>query len=156
MRVVRRIAALALGTALAAGVGIQLLPYGRAHTNPPVRREPAWDSPATRALAVRVCFDCHSNETQWPWYTSIAPVSWLTQRDVDEGRAELNFSEWDRPQKEARESAETVRDGSMPPWFYLLPRPQARLTTAELDALAAGLERTFGRTAHGRARRDRD
>ena len=105
----------ALGIALAAVVGIQLVPSGRAHTNPPVRREPAWDSAATRALAVRVCFDCHSNETRWPWYTSIAPVSWLTQRDVDEGRAELNFSEWDRRQKEAREAAETVRARLMPP-----------------------------------------
>ena len=122
----------------------QLVPYGRAHTNPPVRREPAWDSPTTRALAARVCFDCHSNETQWPWYTHVAPMSWLAQRDVDEGRRELNFSEWDRPQKEARESAKTVREGSMPPWFYVLPRAHARLAANERDALIAGLEATFG------------
>ena len=56
-------------------LAIQLVPYGRTHTNPPVTAEPAWDSPQTRALAVRACFDCHSNETVWPWYTSIAPIS---------------------------------------------------------------------------------
>jgi hypothetical protein len=54
---------------------IQLVPYGRAHANPPVVKEPAWDSPTTRALAKRACFDCHSNETVWPWYTNVAPVS---------------------------------------------------------------------------------
>jgi hypothetical protein len=132
----------------------QLVPYGREHANPPVRREPAWNSAATRALAVRACFDCHSNETRWPWYTHMAPVSWLTQRDVDEGRRELNFSEWDRPGKEAHEAAKTVREGSMPPWFYVLPRPHARLSAAEREALIAGLEVTFGR-AERRVGRDR-
>ena len=60
----------------------QLIPFGRSHTNPVVVKEPTWDSPTTRDLAKRACFDCHSNETVWPWYTNIAPVSWLTQRDV--------------------------------------------------------------------------
>jgi hypothetical protein len=73
---------------------IQLVPYGRDHTNPPVVAEPAWDSPQTRALAVRACFDCHSNETVWPWYSNVAPASWLVQRDVDDGRRRLNWSEW--------------------------------------------------------------
>jgi hypothetical protein len=52
---------------------IQVVPYGRSHTNPPVQSEPKWDSPQTRALAVRACYDCHSNETTWPWYTNVAP-----------------------------------------------------------------------------------
>ena len=73
---------------------IQLIPFGRAHANPPVLQEPNWDSPQTRDLASRACFDCHSNETTWPWYSNVAPVSWLVQRDVDEGREKLNFSEW--------------------------------------------------------------
>ena len=60
---------------LCLGLVIQLLPYGRDHTNPPVVAEPLWDSPQTRALAKRACFDCHSNETIWPWYTNVAPVS---------------------------------------------------------------------------------
>jgi mono/diheme cytochrome c family protein len=122
---------------------IQLVPYGRDHYNPPVVAEPAWDSPQTRELAVRACYDCHSNETEWPWYSNVAPISWLVQRDVDEGREELDFSEWNLSQ-EGDESAETVREGSMPPSQYLLTHPEARLTDAELAALEAGLVGTFG------------
>jgi hypothetical protein len=122
---------------------IQLVPYGRDHDNPPVVAEPAWDSAQTRELAVRACFDCHSNETVWPWYSNVAPVSWLVQRDVDEGREHLNYSEWNRPQ-EGEESAETVREGSMPPTSYLLTHPDARLSDAELAALTDGLAATFG------------
>jgi mono/diheme cytochrome c family protein len=123
---------------------VQFVPYGRRHTNPPVTQEPQWDQPRTRALAARACFDCHSNETVWPWYTHVAPVSWLVQRDVDEGRRALNYSEWDRGQREARESAKSLRKGEMPPWFYELPGTSARLTQAERAELIAGLEATFG------------
>jgi mono/diheme cytochrome c family protein len=119
---------------------IQVLPFGRDHTNPPVRKEPAWDAPETRALAVRACFDCHSNQTVWPWYSNVAPISWLVWSDVVRGRKELDFSEWDRPQKEARESAGTVRKGSMPPWYS----PWAKLDAAEREALSRGLEATLG------------
>ena len=132
---------------------LQLVPYGRRHTNPPGRVEPRWDSPATRGLAVRACYDCHSNETVWPWYSHGAPVSWLAQRDVDEGRRKLNFSEWERPQKEGRESAKTVRMGEMPPWFYTLIQRDARLGAAEAQALIAGLEATLG-TKDRKARDD--
>lgn len=96
-----RIGTAVLGMLLA----IQLVPYGRDHANPPVTGEPAWDSPETRALARQACFDCHSNETQWPAYASIAPASWLVQHDVNDGRALLNFSEWTRPQEEAKEAS---------------------------------------------------
>ncbi len=129
---------------------IQAVPYGRRHTNPPVVAEPSWDSPETRALAVRACFDCHSNETRWPWYTSVAPVSWLAQHDVDEGRRELNFSEWNRAQREAREAAKTVRKHEMPPWYYWVPRAGERLTPTEEVALERGLAATFGTTTRGR------
>jgi hypothetical protein len=126
---------------------IQLVPYGRDHTNPPVSQEPPWDSPQTRELAMRACQDCHSNETIWPWYSNIAPVSWLVQRDVEEGRQKLNFSEWDRPQgREVDEAAETVQRGEMPPWYFLLPHPEARLTQAEEQLLIQGLEATFGQS----------
>jgi Haem-binding domain len=84
----------------------------------------AWDAPETRELAVRACFDCHSNETVWPWYSHVAPISWLVWSDVVRGRKELNFSEWDRPQLEARESGSTVRKGLMPPWYYPWGEPQ--------------------------------
>ena len=123
---------------------MQAVPYGRDHANPPVRGEPRWDSQETRSLAVRVCFDCHSNQTVWPWYSNVAPVSCLTQRDVDEGRKVLNFSEWNRPQEEAHEAGETVREGEMPPWFYLVTRPHARLTRPEKAGLARGLDATLG------------
>lgn len=121
----------------------QLVPYGRNHENPAVVAEPQWDSARTRELAVRACFDCHSNETQWPWYSNVAPISWLVQSDVDEGRGELNFSEWNRSQ-DADEAAETVREGEMPPRSYLLTHPDARLTDAQLTELADGLARTLG------------
>jgi hypothetical protein len=134
-----------LGAVLIIAIGaIQLVPYGRDHRNPPVTQEPAWDRPQTRLLAVRACFDCHSNETVWPWYSNVAPMSWLIQRDVDEGRRKLNYSEWNRGQKEARESAKTVKQGEMPPWFYALPGTSARLTPAEWSTLVTGLEATFG------------
>ena len=130
----------------------QLVPYGRDHTNPHVLREPIWDRPVTRALAVRACFDCHSNETRWPWYSQVAPVSWLVQRDVDVGRRVLNFSEWDRPYEEASESAETVREGEMPPAIYLPLHAAARLTPVEKRSLADGLAATVGRRTKGAGR----
>lgn len=133
------VARIVVGT-FALAVLIQLVPYGREHTNPPVTAEPPWPSPEVRALAVRACFDCHSNETRWPWYSHVAPVSWLVQSDTIEGRSEVNFSEWDRPQKEAGESAEVVLNGEMPPIIYLPTHPQARLSTTEKAALAKGLD----------------
>jgi hypothetical protein len=111
---------------------IQLIPYGRNHTNPPVVSEPAWD-PATRAIAQKACFDCHSNETVWPWYSNIAPASWLAQYDTDQGRRKLNFSEW--PPREAGEISEVLAEGEMPPFQYLLMHPQAQLSAAERQAL---------------------
>lgn len=123
---------------------IQFIPYGRAHDNPPVLAEPAWDSPATRELAQRACFDCHSNETNWPWYTSIAPVSWLATHDVEEGRQTLNFSEWGTSGGEhTDEASEVVREGEMPPVYYGWLHSQARLTDAELEQLATGLDATL-------------
>jgi hypothetical protein len=122
----------------------QFVPYGRNHDNPPVGPEPSWDSARTRALAARACFDCHSNETHWPWYSHVAPVSWLLQHDVDEGRRTVNFSDWSRPYEEASESAQTVIEGEMPPWFYVLLHPPAKLSAEEKNELIAGLEATFG------------
>lgn len=135
---------------MSGGLLIQLVPYGRNHANPPTMAEPAWDSPATRALAKRACFDCHSNETRWPALSSIAPASWLIQHDVEAGRAALNFSEWQRPQREAREAAEKVREGEMPLAIYTAMHPEARLTVAERAALEQGLSRTItgGRREH--------
>ena len=136
-------------------LAIQLVPYGRDHRNPPLRSEPAWDSAITRDLARQACFDCHSNETQWPLYASLAPISWLVQHDVDEGRAVLNFSEWPSSSKEAREAAQEVREGEMPPASYQLMHTRARLTAADRDRLAVGLDRTLG-VSSARAGRERE
>lgn len=144
LKIVGAAAALALTVLLL----IQLVPYGREHDNPPVRLEPIWDSPRTRGLAVRACFDCHSNETEWPWYSNIAPLSWYVQSHVDEGRRELNFSEWARRQDEADEVVESIRDGSMPPWYYALPGTGRSLSAAEMDALARGMEVTLAASGY--------
>ena len=138
---------------LMAFMAIQLVPYGRNHTNPPVSGEPAWDAFETRALAKQACFDCHSNETEWPAYARIAPVSWLVQHDVYEGRAALNFSEWTRPQEEAKEAAEEVWEGEMPPAAYTLVHAQARLNPADRDRLAQGLANTLGVALEQEARK---
>ena len=128
---------------------IQLVPYGRDHTNPPGNVEPAWDSTATRDLVARACFDCHSNQTKWPWYSNVAPVSWLVQYDVEEGRETLNFSEFDKPQEEADEAAEAVQEGEMPDPKYLLTHAEARLTPAEKEQLVKGLLATLGGELEG-------
>lgn len=133
-----------VGIALAGFLLIQLVPYGRAHTNPPVTGEPGWDSPATKALAVRACFDCHSNETTWPWYSNVAPMSWLLQRHVDEGRQKLDFSTWATMRQEAEHTARQISSGEMPPFDYLLLHPDARLTDAEKQQLIDGLAKTLG------------
>lgn len=124
-------------------LAIQLVPYGRDHANPPVTQAAVWPSEAVHDLAVRACYDCHSNESRWPWYANIAPISWLVQNDVDEGRRKLNFSEMDRRQ-EGDEAAETIREGEMPPWFYTIPHPDARLSSTEKQDLIAALTAMFG------------
>lgn len=125
-------------------VGLQLVPYGRDHSNPPVVGEPQWSSPRVRELAKRACFDCHSNETVWPWYAHLAPVSWLVQRDVDEGREHLNFSTFTSDPRDADEAAELAESGEMPPWFYLPLHAEARLSEAETRELVDGLTATLG------------
>ena len=143
---------LGLGLGLVVGLfaALQIIPYGRAHSNPPVTSEPAWDSPRTRELAVRACFDCHSNETKWPWYAHVAPMSWAMQLDVDAGRSVLNFSEWNRTYPLAEYSGRRTRGGMMPPKKYLLAHPEAELTPEELEALARGLDATIGNNAQAR------
>jgi mono/diheme cytochrome c family protein len=125
-------------------IAIQAVPYGHGHSNPPDRQEPAWDGQQTRAMVVDACYDCHSNRTAWPWYSYLAPVSWLAQRDVDGGREKLNFSEWSRAGQETDEIVEKVQEGEMPPSYYGWLHSKARLSSAERQALLRGLEATFG------------
>jgi hypothetical protein len=127
---------------LALFVVVQLVPYRV--SNPPVWQEPDWDSPQTETLAKRACFDCHSNEVKVPWYGHLAPLAWVIRDHVDEGRDALNFSEMNQPQEEAHEASEEVAEGEMPPYYYLLLHPDARLTDTERSELERGLAATLG------------
>ncbi len=152
--VVKRVLKYVLTLAVVAFVVIQLVPYGRDHANPPVIAEPGWDIPATRELAVRACFDCHSNEVHWPWYSNVAPLSWWVQDHVDEGRDELNFSEWPSGGDEADEIAESVIEGEMPPWYYKFAPGSRNLSARERELLIAGLVTTFGGSGERNGSRD--
>lgn len=128
---------------------IQVVPYGRGHSNPPVTGEPQWSSQRTRQLMVDACYDCHSNEVEWPWYSNIAPFSWAATGHVEEGREAVNYSEFTTGGgHEAEETIETIREGSMPPYYYTLfgLHPEANLTESEIDELIAGLRATPGLT----------
>ena len=125
-------------------VAIQLIFQRGGYTNPPVKAEPQWDSRRTRELFFRACGDCHSNETVWPWYSKIPPVSLLIENDTLEGRAYFNVSEWGRPENEGGDSAELFQNGEMPPSVYLLMHSSARLNSTEKQELLKGLIATFG------------
>ena len=130
---------------------MQLVPYGRTHANPPVTQEPAWDSPHTRALVVRACFNCHSNETRWPWYAKLAPFSWVVQFDVEAARSVINFSEWNRAFELAPYAGQVVRTGNMPTLKYQMAHPEANLTGQETLELARGLDATLGTSREPRS-----
>jgi heme-binding protein len=132
-----------LGVLVLAFAIIQLVPY-RVH-NPSASHEPPWDSPRTRRLAVVACFDCHSNRTNTYWWEDIAPVSWWITKHVNDGRARLNLSECTGRGGEGGDSAETIRNGSMPPNYYtwLGLHSNAKLTKQEKSNLASGLSRTL-------------
>jgi hypothetical protein len=126
-------------------LAIQLIPYGHKHLNPPVTREPNWHAPKIRELAKIACFDCHSNESVWPWYSRIAPVSWLIAYDVQAGRNKLNFSDWQgshRPAESADKMVKEIIDGEMPPFQYRLAHPSARLSEEDRKSLIEGLQAT--------------
>lgn len=123
---------------------IQFVPYGRNHSNPITLAEPKWDRVQTKELFSRSCADCHSNQTTWPWYSNIAPVSWLVQKDVDKGRAKFNVSELGRSaENEVDEAAEAIQEGKMPMTAYLIMHPDANLSSQEKADLTRGLSATF-------------
>ena len=135
-----KVFAVALGALFALFALMQLVPYGRTHANPPVIREPAWTSPRIRELAVRACFNCHSNETKWPWYADLAPFSWVVEFDVEAARSVINFSEWNRTYDLAPYAGNSVMTGSMPTVKYRMAHPEANLTDDETRELARGLD----------------
>ena len=125
---------------LAVAVLLQLVPYGRDHTNPPVTEDAPWPDGRARELATAACYDCHSNQTRWPPESFVAPFSWLLARDVEQGRAALNFSTWDEDDGEADDAADAVADAEMPPRRYVLAHPDAALSEAERQVLIGALE----------------
>lgn len=121
---------------------IQLVPFGHDHTNPPTVSEPNWVSPEARALVKQSCFQCHSNETEWPWYSNIAPASWLIAMDVKEGREQFNFSDWQNHPGEVDEMAEEIQGGGMPPIQYWMFHPEAKLNDQQKQDLIQALEQS--------------
>lgn len=135
----RRLLKLTLAGAAAFLLVAQLVPVDR--TNPPVESEV--NAPLEVIAVLRkACYDCHSNETVWPWYSGVAPVSWLAAKDVREGREEINYSTWGRYTAEERaekreETWHEVEEREMPLSFYLLMHPKARLSGADQEVLRA-------------------
>jgi hypothetical protein len=115
--------------------------------NPPERFDiaNAGASPEVKAIMVKACMDCHSNETRWPAYTKVAPGSWLMARDIHNGRNHLNLSKWGEVDEDERQTDkenmwEQIENGKMPPWFYIFPfHLDAKLTDAEKAALKGWL-----------------
>ncbi len=139
----RRIIVIAVIAAAALFLLAQAVPYGRDHADPPATQALRFDSARTADLFAGACGDCHSNRTSWPWYTNVAPVSWLVQRDVDEGRGVMNVSEWDTPQPGISEVVEQISGGEMPPWQYKPLHSGARLSAQDKRDLITGLQRSY-------------
>ncbi len=116
---------------------IQLHPVDR--SNPPVRAD-IMAPLRIASLLRRACYDCHSNETNWPWYSYAAPASWLVAADVTDGRDRMNFSAWrednsDDQKGNAHDILKTLKKGEMPPSGYILMHPEAQLTQPETKEL---------------------
>jgi hypothetical protein len=123
--------------ALALLAAIQFVPVNR--SNPPVRSEVQANDTVMTVLR-RACYDCHSNQTQWPWYSYVAPTSWFVAGHVNDGRADLNFSEWDPFDYELLDDdfhgiEEQVSSGKMPLRSYLLLHPGSRLSPEDRETL---------------------
>ncbi len=129
MKVVLKI----LGLVAVVLILLQMVPVER--TNPPV--ESRFSAPAeVQEVLKRACYDCHSHETRWPWYSRIAPFSWIIVGHVKEGRKELNFSRWNRysvrkQRRKLEQIPEEIFSDHMPPRSYLWLHPEARLTPTE-------------------------
>lgn len=124
---------------------VQIWSFTRTYENPPVIEPTKWDSEQTYQLVERACYDCHSNETKWPWYAKVWPMSAKVEYDVVEGRKVLNFSEWSGPytQAEIDAMAEAVGKEQMPLPYYMVLHPEAQLTERERGDLTNGLIATM-------------
>ena len=138
---------LAVGLVVLGGVGIvlQLVPVDAGY-NPPVNPQHRLEAranvpPGAQAVLNKACRNCHSNETDWPWYARIAPASWLVARDVAKARKAMNLSEWAVQNGRTRGRAigtltaacAGLQAGRMPPAPYRLVHPEARLSAGEVQ-----------------------
>lgn len=138
----RRTVLIIIAVVIGAFILIQFL--GPKRTNPPVETEAPLPADV-KTVMQESCFDCHSNETVWPWYSRVAPVSWLVINDVNEARAEFNLSTWNQwdAEKQAEfptEAWEEASEGAMPPANYLRMHGNAKLTDEDLAVLRAWAE----------------
>ena len=123
-------------------IGIQFVPVSK--TNPPVTGEIKAPNDVMQILRTS-CYDCHSNEVNWPWYSNVAPMSWLVAYDVDEAREHMNFSKWasysaDDKAEDIEEIWEEVEEGHMPLWYYLPLHPEAKLSDADKQTIKVWVE----------------
>jgi len=135
--------------AVAVFLSIQLVQPDR--TNPAIDESMTIEAslsvpPEVKSVLDRACFDCHSNRTRWPWYSYVAPVSWLTASDVKEGRASLNFSMWGeykkrRQQNKLDQIAQELNEDGMPLKPYRLMHSEAVLTEAEIELVVQWAEK---------------
>lgn len=120
-------------------VGMQFIQIDR--TNPPVTGE--IEAPhEVMTILRRSCFDCHSNETKWPWYSYVAPMSWLVAKDVRDGRRHMNFSQWKgynakQKKHKRKDCGELVEVGVMPLWFYLPLHSEAELSQDDIALIVS-------------------
>jgi hypothetical protein len=131
-----------MGVAAVSLALMQLVPT--AQTNPVPAGEIA-APPAIGAILERACYDCHSNQTRWPWYARVAPVSWMVADHVAAGRRQVNFSEWGQYYARTRRHklewmARALRNEQMPPWYYRAIHPEARLSAGDRAVLAGWIE----------------
>ncbi len=145
---IRNIILAIVGVGIIGFIVLQIVPAGSINArfaatgNPPVTTTIKWDSAQTEQLVRAACFDCHSNETRSMWYSNIAPVSWLVNKDINEGRQKLNFSTGRH--LEGDEMIQQIERGKMPPDIYLPMHPEANLTAEQKQQLIAGIQATFG------------
>ena len=137
-------------SAIALGITLVVIQVFRIDKNNP-SSDPANDfitinnpPPALAALLKTSCYDCHSNQSAYPWYTNLAPVSWWIKHHINEGRDELNFSEWDsytsrRKDHKLKECAEMVSENEMPMSSYTLLHSDAKLSTGQKEELVRWL-----------------
>ena len=136
-------------------IGIQL---GRpSRTNPPVDSSREFSAvypvnEAVKSTLQRSCNDCHSNRTVWPWYSNVAPASWLVAHDVNEGRNAMNLSNWSASQNENSQElvakmCEEVSQKEMPPFQYTLMHPDAKVSGPEANAICLWTKSVAGTIA---------